>query len=162
MENTASDFLGHYNLHTQAFRFERQGDLRVIEDVAFPMEDKGATLPLGASGGHSASQAPGAMLPTGLVRGITFGRESEKQPAHIRVRLWRGKGFILSLENVSFAQQYEKAVQAVAASLGIASDDPVRAQMLESRGTFLKHYGLATVSVTIPDVVVIPKPNPQS
>lgn len=155
MEATAHDFLAHYNLRTQAFKFERHGDVRVIEDVAFPIDAEGADARLEPSGRHSGSAPPQPMLPDGLVRGVTFGPATGCQAAHIHVRRWRGKALTFSLKNTSFATQYEKAVRAMADSLGLTHDDPRQALMLQSGPAFLQHYGLTTVSVTIPDVVVI-------
>lgn len=158
MEETAAAFLEHYNLHTQPFKFERQGILRSIEDAAFPND---TNLEAGA-GDRASLKTPKAMTPDGLVRGVTYRSARSGQPALIHVRLWRGKGFSLSLENTSFAKQYAKAVAAVADSLGLTHDDPLRTQMQASGQAFLKHYRLATVAVTIPDVVVVQDPNQQS
>ena len=155
MEATAQDYLAHYNLRTQTFKFERHGDLRIIDDVAFPIDAEGAEADLERPSGQFAPTPPQAMLPDGLVRGVTFRPAAGDQVAHIHVRRWRGKAVSLNLENASFAVQYEKAVQAMADSLGLAHDDPNRTLMLQSGPAFLQHYGLTTAPVTIPDVVVI-------
>jgi hypothetical protein len=155
MEATSQDYLAYYSLRTQPFKFERQGDLRIIDDVAFPVEAEGAEARMEPPGGQSGPTAPQPMLLNGLVRGVTFRPAAGDHAAHIHVRRWRGKAFSLSLENVSFAVQYEKAVRAMADSLGLANDDPSRTLMLQSGPAFLQHYGLTTAPVTIPDVVVI-------
>jgi len=155
MKETANDYLAHYKLRTQPFKFERHGDLRIIDDVAFPIDGEGADVHMGSSGGQSGTTAPQAMLPNGLVRGVTFRPAAGDLPAHIHVRRWRRTALTLSLENTSFAVQYEKAVRAMADSLGLAQDDPSRTLMLQSGQVFLQQYGLTTVSVTIPDVVII-------
>lgn len=162
MESTASDFLAHYNLRTEPFKFERQGELKSIGDVAFPNDAEGTERPSPPSCSPSARKGPSAMLVNGLVRGITYRSPRNGQPALMQVRLWRGKGFNLTLENASFAQQYAKAVDAVANSLGMAANDPARINMLETGHAFLKHYRLVTAAVTIPDVVVSQNPNQQS
>jgi hypothetical protein len=155
MEATAPNYLAHYNLRTQTFKFERHGDLHIVDDAAFPIDAEGTEALLEPSGGHSGSAPPKAMLPDGLVRGVTFRPAAGDQAAHIHVRRWRGKALCFSLENASFAVQYEKAVQAMADSLGLPHDDPSRALMHQSGPAFLQHYGLRTAPVTIPDVVVI-------
>lgn len=154
MEATAPDYLAYYHLRTQTFRFERHGDLRTIDDVAFPIEYGGAETHFKRSGGRSSITPPPPMLPDGLVRGVTFRPATGDQAKHIHVRRWRGNALTLSLENTSFAVQYEKATRAMADSLGLAKDDPSRTLMAESGEAFLQHYGLTAVSVTIPDVVV--------
>jgi len=161
MESTAGDFLAHYNLRTEPLKFERQGELKSIGDVAFPNDAEGAEEHSTPSSSPPVQNGPSAMIASGLVRGITYRSPRNGQPALLQVRLWRGKGFSLSLENASFAQQYAKAVEAVAASLGIAANDPTRVQMLESGQAFLKHYRLVTAAVTIPDVVVFQNPDQQ-
>lgn len=155
MEATAQDYLAQYNLRTQTFKFERHGDLRIIDDVAFPVDAEGAEALREPSGDQSRSAPPQGMLPDGLVRGVTFRPAAGDRPAHIHVRRWRGKALFLSLENTSFAMQYEKAVRAMADSLGLPHDDPSRPLMHQSGPAFLQHYGLTTVTVTIPDVVVV-------
>lgn len=162
MEKTAREFLAYYNLHTQPAKFEQHGDFRVIEDVATPGSVEGQEVPHMASGGLPVAMPPSAMLANGLVRGVTYRSAKKDQPPLLHVRLWRGRGLSLSLENVSFSKQYAKAVDAVADSLGIAQDDPQRTQMRETRQAFLKHYSLTTASVTIPDVVVVQITNQQS
>ena len=162
MESTAGNFLAYYNLHTEPFKFERQGELKSIGDVAFPNDAEGAEEPPMPSSGPSVRTGPSAMLASGLVRGITYRSPRNGQPALMQVRLWRGKGFNLSLENASFAQQYAKAVDAVANSLGMAANDPTRIHMLEAGQAFLKHYRLVTAAVTIPDVVFSQNPDQQS
>lgn len=162
MQNTAADFLAYYNLRTQPFKFEQHGNLRAIDDVASPIDAEGKGAPNTASEAPSAPKAPSAMLASGLVRGVTYRSAKGGHPPVIHVRLWRGKGFTLSLENASFAKQYATAVGAVADSLGLAPDDPQRARMQESGQAFLKHYSLTTAAITIPDVVVVQIPDQQS
>lgn len=162
MEKTASEFLAHYNLRTLPLTFEQHGDVRVIADAAIPGDVEGQEALHMASGNLSSPMPPSAMLANGLVRGVTYRSAKNDQPPLIHVRLWRGKGISLSLENVSFAKQYAKAVDAVADSLGMAQDDPQRTQMRETGPAFLKHYSLTTAAVTIPDVVVVQIPNQQS
>lgn len=162
MESTAGDFLAHYNLRTEPFKFERQGELKSIADVAFPNDPEGAETPSTPSSSLPGSIGPSAMLANGLVRGITYRSARNGHPALMQVRPWRGKGFNLSLENASFAQQYAKAVDAVANSLGMEANDPTRVLMLEAGQAFLKHYRLVTAAVTIPDVVVSQTPDKQS
>lgn len=157
MEETAPAFLEHFHLHTQPFKFERNRVLVSIDDVAFPDETSSET----GAGASPALKAPEAMTSNGLVRGITYRSAKQDAPAFIHVRLWRGKGFTLALENASFAKQYAKAVDAVANSRGLALDDPLRTRMHESGQAFLDHYRLATVAVTIPDVVVVKNPTQQ-
>lgn len=158
MEKTAGDFLAYYNLRTQPFRFAHQGEFVELDDVAFP-SDAGIAETVAKSA--PTRKAPTAMQTNGLVRGVTFRSARSGQPALIQVNLWRGKGLRLSLENASFAMQYTKAVEAVADSLGMAPEDPMRAQLRETGQAFLKHYRLSTAAVTIPDVVV-QNPNQQS
>jgi len=136
--------------------------LKSIGDVAFPNDAEGAEAASTPSSSQSVRIGPSAMLTNGLVRGVTYRSPRNGQPALMQVRLWRGKGFNLRLENVSFAQQYGKAVDAVANSLGMAANDPTRVRMLEAGQAFLKHYRLVTAAVTIPDVVVSQNPNQQS
>lgn len=156
MEATAQDYLAHYNLRTQTFHFERHGVLRIIDDAVFPIDGDGAAPRLKPPAGQASTKTtPQAILPNGLVRGVTFRPAAGDQAVSIHVRRWRGKALSLSLENASFAVQYEKAAQAMADSLGLAHDDPSRALMLQSGPAFLQHYGLTTAPVTIPDVVVI-------
>lgn len=161
MENTGPAFLEHYGLRTLPFKFQKQGELKTIEDAAFPINDSSTEGPKTPSD-KSTLGAPKALLPHGLVRGITYRPAQGAAPAVIHVRLWRGKGFSLSLENVSFANQYAKAVDAVADSLGIAVADPLRNRLHETGQAFLEHYELTTVVVTIPDVVVSKSPDKQS
>jgi hypothetical protein len=155
MTATAKDFLAYYNLRTQTISIERNGERRTIDNVALPIDGEGAETDSPSPNSQVGARPPQAMLPGGLVRGVTFRSAVGNQPAHIHVRRWRGKALSFTLENVSFAVQYEKAVMAMADSLGLAIADPTRALMLGSGQTFLQHYGLATAPITIPDVVVI-------
>jgi hypothetical protein len=41
MESTAGDFLAHYNLRTEPFKFERQGELKSIGDGSIPQRRGG-------------------------------------------------------------------------------------------------------------------------
>lgn len=161
MEKTGPAFLEHYGLRTLPFQFQKQGELKAIEDAAFPIDDGDAEKSKPPNG-KSKLGAPKALLPHGLVRGVTFRPARGADPALIHVRLWRGKGFSLSLENVSFAKQYAKAIDAVADSLGIAAGDPLRNRLHQTGQAFLEHYALTTVVVTIPDVVVMKNPDKQS
>lgn len=161
MEKTGPAFLEHYGLRTLPFQFQKHGELKVINDAILPIED-GDTRKAETPTAKAKLGAPKALLPHGLVRGVTFRPARGADPASLHVRLWRGKGFSLSLENVSFAKQYAKAVDSVADSLGIAVADPLRNRLHETGQAFLEHYELTTVVVTIPDVVVLKNPDKQS
>lgn len=92
-----------------------------------------------------------------LLRDLIFTPRSNAKPASIRVTLRRSnkaegiksKETMFTLEKKSFAEQYSRAVAALADFRGIAADDPVRAEMEATADEFLRHFGLQTKIVTI-------------
>lgn len=99
-----------------------------------------------------------------LVRNLVYSKASGKRPHVLRVVRRFSTATDFTLQNKDFYAQYKRAVDAIAETLGIDLDAPLRAEMLATADDFLKYYELQihTVEVgegphklTIENVIVV-------
>lgn len=89
---------------------------------------------------------------TGNIRGLSFTPESTTRTHALSIKLGtRGTDLVvrtLTLKEKNFDEVFETAVREVAALRGVTSEPLIR-QLLETRETFMKYYGLSYQHVKI-------------
>lgn len=84
-----------------------------------------------------------------LVCNIVYHKASGKRPHALGVLSRQAKATSLTLKNKDFFAQYKRAVDAIADSMGIPSESPVRSEMEATATDFLAHYGLETQPIEV-------------